>query len=54
MPTARVAGERELLGAWQAGAAAGVPADQVIVGPRRSLTALAPAGTRGGVAGVRG
>lgn len=31
---------RELLGSWQAGMVAGVPADQVIVGPDGSLTAL--------------
>ncbi len=35
---------RELLGAWQAGAAAGVPADQVVAGDDGGLTRLAPAG----------
>lgn len=35
---------RELLGAWQAGAAAGVPADQVVVGPDGSLHGLVDAG----------
>jgi hypothetical protein len=35
---------RELLGAWQEGAAGGVAADQVIVGADRTLTALVPAG----------
>lgn len=34
---------RELLGAWQDGAAAGVPADQVVAGPT-GLTPLRPAG----------
>jgi hypothetical protein len=35
---------RELLGAWQAGAAAGVPADQVVVGDDGGHAASAPAG----------
>ncbi|MET8147506.1 hypothetical protein ACIBSW_05615 [Actinoplanes sp. NPDC049668] len=34
---------RELLGAWLDGPAAGVPADQVVVGPAGEFTALAPA-----------
>lgn len=36
---------RAVLGAWQGGATAGVPADQVIVGPDGRTDALVPAGT---------
>jgi hypothetical protein len=39
---------RELLGAWQAGAAAGVGADQVVVGPDGSLHGLVAAGAPAG------
>ncbi|MGK5741227.1 hypothetical protein [Micromonospora sp. URMC 103] len=35
---------RKLLGRWQAGAHAGVPADQVVVTPDRDLAPLVPAG----------
>jgi hypothetical protein len=35
---------RELLGTWLDGPAAGVPADQIVAGPRGALTALAPVG----------
>jgi hypothetical protein len=35
---------RELLVTWLGGPAAGVPADQIVVGPGGELTALAPAG----------
>ncbi|MFI7542908.1 hypothetical protein [Actinoplanes sp. NPDC049599] len=45
---------RELLGSWLDGPAAGVPADQVVVGPDATLTALLPAEQAAAAAGDPG